>query len=480
MKQLPRRWKVLAVVSAAVFMSSLDLFIVNIAFPDIHRDFPETSLAGLSWILNAYAIVFAALLVPAGRSADRLGRRRSFLAGLALFTAASALCAAAPSVPLLVAARVVQAIGAAAVFPTSLALVLPEFPPDERRTAVAAWAAVGGVAAAAGPPLGGLLVQVSWQLVFLVNVPIGIALLVVAARVLREQREDANAPRPDLLGALLLTASIATLTLGIVKAPDWGWGSPRVIGLLAAAIVIGAAFWARSQRHPTPVVEPHLIRHRTFALANTAGLLFFMGFGAMLLSSVLFLTGVWHESVLRAGLEIAPGPTMAAVFAVVAGRLAPRYGERVLGALGGVLFALGGTWWIARVGAQPDYAADFLPGMIVGGAGVGLVIPSMFSAATSTLPPERFATGTAVTSMSRQIGIALGVAVLVAILGTPSAANALDRFDAGWGFQIGVALAAAVAFGALRSPAKEVILPRREPADHRPLGADRRVPAGDA
>src|SRR3954462_14589074 len=196
-----RRWKVLAVVSTAVFMSSLDLFIVNIAFPDIHSDFPETSLAGLSWILNAYAIVFAALLVPMGRSADRLGRRRSFLAGLVVFTIASALCALAPSVPLLVAARVLQAVGAAAVFPTSLALVLPEFPPDERRTAVAVWAAVGGVAAAAGPPIGGLLVQGGWQLVFLVNVPIGIALFFVAARVLREQREAANAPRPDLGGA---------------------------------------------------------------------------------------------------------------------------------------------------------------------------------------------------------------------------------------------------------------------------------------
>ncbi len=441
-------------VSAAVFMSSLDLFIVNIAFPDIHRDFPATSLAGLSWILNAYAIVFAALLVPMGRSADRLGRRRSFLAGLALFTTASALCALAPSVSLLVAARVLQAIGAAAVFPTSLALVLPEFPPDERRTAVAAWAAVGAVAAAAGPPVGGVLVQAGWQFVFLVNVPIGIGLLIVAARVLREQREDASAPRPDLAGSLLLTASIASLTLGIVKAPDWGWGSARVVALLVAAAAIGASFWVRSDRHPTPVVEPELLRHRTFALANAAGLLFFMAFGAMLLSSVLFLTGVWHESVLRAGLEIAPGPTFAAIFAVIAGRLAPRYGERLLGAAGGVLFALGGAWWIARVGSHPSYATDFLPGMLIGGAGVGFVIPSMFSAATSTLPPQRFATGTAVTSMSRQIGIALGVAVLVAILGTAGSDAVLGRFSDGWAFQIGAALAGALAFAALPAEAR--------------------------
>src|SRR3954447_18057616 len=206
--KLTRRWKVFAVVSGAVFMSSLDLFIVSIALPDIARDFSESSLAGLSWILNAYAIVFAALLVPAGRSADRLRRRRSFLFGLALFTTASALCALAPNVPLLVAARVLQAVGAAAVFPASLALLLPEFPAEERRAAVAAWAAVGWVAAAAGPPVGGLLVQAGWQLVFVVNVPIGIALLFAAARVLREAREDVGAPRPDLVGAVVLTAAV--------------------------------------------------------------------------------------------------------------------------------------------------------------------------------------------------------------------------------------------------------------------------------
>src|SRR3954471_12858382 len=237
---MSHRARVAAIVSVGVFVASLDLFIVNIAFPDIRADFAGTSLASLSWILNAYAIVFAALLVSAGRSADRLGRRRSFLAGVSLFTFASALSALAPSVPLLVAARVLQAVGAAAVFPTSLALVLPEFPPSERRTAVAIWAAVGGVAAAAGPPVGGLLVQAGWQLVFVVNVPIGIALLAIAWRVLAETRERPDAPRPDLGGALLLTAAIGTLVLAIVKAPDWGWGNGRTIGLFAAAVALGA------------------------------------------------------------------------------------------------------------------------------------------------------------------------------------------------------------------------------------------------
>jgi EmrB/QacA subfamily drug resistance transporter len=444
---MAHRWRVLIVVSAAVFMASLDLFIVNIAFPAIEKDFGGTSLGSLSWILNAYAIVFAALLVPAGRTADRLGRKRSFVAGLVLFTAASALCAAAPSVELLVGARILQAIGAASLFPTSLALLLPEFPAKERRTAVSIWAAVGGVAAAAGPPIGGLLVQAGWQLVFLVNVPIGLTLLVFAVRILREAREPAGTPRPDLAGAALLTAAIGTLALGIVKSSDWG--AAQTIALLVAAVVLLGAFWVRSSRHPAAIVEPALLRTRSFALANLGALLFFMAFGAMLLSSVLFLTQVWHESVLRAGLEIAPGPATAALFAVPAGILAARVGERVTGAAGALLFAAGGAWWVTRIGATPDYAGSFLPGMIVGGAGVGLVIPSLTSAATSSLPPNRFATGSAVLAMSRQIGVALGVAVLVALVGTPSGADAVASFQDGYTFLTAAALAAAVAIGSI-------------------------------
>jgi EmrB/QacA subfamily drug resistance transporter len=447
---MAHRWRVLIVVSAAVFMASLDLFIVNIAFPAIQRDFGGTSLGSLSWILNAYAIVFAALLVPAGRTADRLGRKRSFIAGLSLFTLASALSAAAPSVELLVAARVLQAVGAASLFPTSLALLLPEFPPEERRKAVSIWAAVGAVAAAAGPPIGGLLVQAGWQLVFLVNVPIGIALLVLAARILTEAREPAGAPRPDLGGAALLTAAIGTLTLGIVKSSDWGWGAMETVALLAASAILLGAFWLRSTRHPAAIVEPALLRTRSFALANVGAVLFFMAFGAMLLASVLFLTQVWHESVLRAGLQIAPGPAMAAAFAVPAGLLAARVGERVIGAAGALLFAAGGAWWVARLGPTPDYAGSFLPGMMIGGAGVGLVIPSLTSAATSALPPNRFATGSAVLAMSRQIGVALGVAVLVALVGSPHGpAQAVNAFQDGYAFLTVSALGAALAIAAI-------------------------------
>jgi EmrB/QacA subfamily drug resistance transporter len=442
-----RRWRVWAIVSVGVFMASLDLFIVNIAFPDIERDFAGASLSDLSWVLNAYAIVFAALLVPAGRISDRAGRKRGFLLGLMLFTAASALCAAAPSTAVLVGARVLQAAGAAFLVPTSLGLLLPEFPPEQRATAVGAWAAVGGVAAAAGPPVGGLLVEASWRWVFLVNVPVGLVTLAIAARALREYREEKGAPLPDLLGASVLAAGIASLALGIVKGPDWGWEDARVLGSFAAAATLVPLFVWRSSRHRAPVVELEMLRVRLFALANLGSFLFFAGFSAMLLAGVLFLTGVWEYSVLQAGLLLVPGPFFAALFSFPAGKLGDRFGQRAVGTPGALLFALGVAWWAWQVGPERAYPAEMLPGMIVTGIGVGLTIPSLSSAAAASLPPHRFATGIAVFGMSRQIGAALGVAILIAILGTPD--GSVGAFADGWTFIALTSLAAALAAAAL-------------------------------
>src|ERR687886_579677 len=273
---MQRKWQVLLVTSVAVFMSFLDVTIVNIAFPDIRSSFHSTSLAGLSWILNAYNIVFAALLVPAGRLADRAGRRRTFLAGLVTFLAASVAAGLAPSVPVLVAARVVQAAGAAALVPTSLALLLPEFPLQQRATATGIWGAMGGI------------------------------------------------------GAALLVGGVALLSLGIVKGQDWGWGGGRVVGTLAAATALLVLFAIRSSRHPAPVVEAGLFRVRSFAVANAGAFAFALGFYAFLLGNVLFLTGPWHYSILTAGFAMTPGPLMAAVGAVAGGRpphpLGPRAG----------------------------------------------------------------------------------------------------------------------------------------------------------
>ena len=230
MKQLDRRWKVLLVTAVAVFMAFLDVTIVNVAFPSIEAAFPSSSLAELSWVLNAYNIVFAALLVPAGRLADLLGRRRVFFVGLGLFMAASALCGLAWSPWALVAARVLQAAGAALLVPTSLGLLLPEFPPERRASATALWGAVGGVAAATGPSLGGLLIEwADWRLVFFVNLVLGAAAWVPARRLLRETRDPDRGAVPDALGIVLLAGGVGALALAIVEAPDWGWGSARVL-----------------------------------------------------------------------------------------------------------------------------------------------------------------------------------------------------------------------------------------------------------
>jgi EmrB/QacA subfamily drug resistance transporter len=445
-----RQTQVLVVVVAGVFMAGLDLFIVNIAFPQIHRNFPHNSLASLSWVLNAYSIVFAALLVPAGRWADALGRKRAFLVGMALFTAASAACAAAPSVGFLIGARGVQAVGAALLTPASLGLLLPEFPPERRHVAIGAWAAVGGIAAAAGPPLGGLLVQASWRWVFLVNVPIGIVAIAAGWRVLREIR-DADVAHPDAIGAGVLTAGLAVLVVAIVKGPDWGWSSARIAGLFALALVLLAVTARRSARHPVPVIEPAIVRVRAFALATTASVLFFVAFAAMLLGTVLFLTTIWHEPILTAGLMLAVGPATAAAFAIPGARLGKLFGPGAVGALGAVVFALGGVWWLTHLGADRRYALDFLPGMLIGGVGVGLVLPSLTAAATAALPPTRLATGIALQTTGRQIGSALGVAILVAVIG---AGTSVGDFQAAWSFMLAASAAAGVTLAAIgRAPA---------------------------
>ena len=208
------------IVLTGVFLSSLDLFIVNIAFPSLSASFHGESTSSLSWVLSAYAIVFAAVLVPAGRWADRTGRKRAFLIGLAVFTASSAVCALAPSLGVLVGARVIQAVGGALMLPTSLGLLLPAFGPARKGAAIGLWSAVGGAAAAFGPPIGGLLVQASWRWVVLVNLPFSLLALVFGIRLLSEVR-DPNAHKSDLLGAILLSVAVASLVAAIVEGSSW-------------------------------------------------------------------------------------------------------------------------------------------------------------------------------------------------------------------------------------------------------------------
>ena len=265
---MEKRWKVLMITSVGLFMASLDLFIVNIAFPDLAAEFPGTPLPSLSWVLNAYAIVFAALLVPAGRIADRVGRKRVFIARPAhLRRRLRALRAGAARSGSLVGARVLQAAGGAMMMPTTLGLILPAFPVEQRPLAIGIWSAVGGVAAALGPPIGGLLVQLSWRWIFVVNVPIG------SSRPLRRDARPRRGPRtrdgaPDLLGAAQLARGIGLLTLGIVEGPEWGWGDPRDLGAFAGAAAARRRLPPPLRPPPAPVIELPLLRVRSFALGQ--------------------------------------------------------------------------------------------------------------------------------------------------------------------------------------------------------------------
>ena len=424
---------VVGVLSLAVFMSSLDLFIVNLAFPYISKQYPGTSLSSLSWVLNGYTIVFAAVLVPAGRWADRIGRRKVFTAGLIGFTVGSVLCGLAPGVGLLIAARVIQAAGAGAMVPASLSLLLAAVPAQARAKAIGTWSALGALGAALGPVIGGSLVQVNWRWVFWINVPVGVAAVLLTARVVPESRDSASRGRPDLIGAVLLAASVGLVALALVKAPGWGWGSAGFIGLLAASVACGAGMVWRSRRHHSPVIELELLRSRSFSGAFAASILYYAGFGAFVLSAVEFLTGVWHYSAVDAGLAIAPGPLMVLPFArLVAPRLAVVLGgPGRVAVIGCLVNALAQAFWLWRIQAAPGYVTHLLPAQLLGGAGVGLTIPSLLGAGSTALTAARFGTGSGILNMGRQIGTVLGVAGLVAILTHISPADPVAAYRNG-------------------------------------------------
>ena len=457
---------VVAVLALAVFMSSLDLFIVNLAFPYIGQEYRGTSLSLLSWVLNGYTIVFAAVLVPAGRWADRIGRRRLFVAGLAAFSAGSLLCGAAPGVAALIAARVVQAVGAGLMVPASLSLLLAAVPAAARPRAIGTWAAMGALGAALGPVIGGALVQASWRWVFWINLPVGVAAILLALRVVPESRDERSPGRPDLAGAVLLAAAVGLLAYALVQAPGWGWTSARFLGVLTAALACGAAMVIRSRRHHSPVLELELFRSRTFTGAFAASILYYAGFGAFVLNAVEFLTGVWHYSAVEAGLAIAPGPLMVLPFArVVAPRLAARVGGPGRVAVAGCVVNAGSQGlWLSQLQLHPAYLTHLLPAQLLGGMGVGLAIPSLLAAGSASLAPARFGTGSGILNVARQIGTVLGVAGLVAVLAHASRIDPLAAYRHGLVLIIAFfAAAALIAAAMLARRAVPATAPAPEP-----------------
>jgi EmrB/QacA subfamily drug resistance transporter len=442
--------------AAGTFLAYLDVTIVNIAFPDIARDFAGTELGGLSWVVNAYALAFAALLVVLGRVADRVGRRRVYLAGAALFALSSLVCAVAPSVGVLVAARAVQGIAAAAMIPAALGLLLASFPPKRWAAVIAGWGAVGSVAAALGPPIGGLLSDgASWRWIFVINVPVGIATVLIGLRVLRESRA-AETARPDVPGAVLLAGATGALALGLVQGEAWGWTSPATLSAFAVTLVAGGLLALRTRRIAAPVFEPELLRSRWTRAANAGTLAFGAALFASQLCAVLFATGVWGWSTLEAGMAAIPGPIASAIAAPIGGRWASRSGPRPVAIAGATLFALSLVWVILTATEEPNFLGVWLPYGIVGGAGIGLGLPALIGATAAGLPPTRFATGMALATTARQLGAVLGVALLVAVVGTPAPGEAVSAYDAGFALCAG-ALVVSAGFATMLGRRPEVV-----------------------
>jgi EmrB/QacA subfamily drug resistance transporter len=422
-----------AVTALGGFIASLDLSIVNVAFPALQRSFPSTTRSALAWVITAYVIALASLLVTAGRMADRVGRRRTFFAGVAVFAVGSALTAVAPSVPVVVAGRVFQGVGAALLVPSSLGLLLAACPPVKRAQTVALWGGAAALAVAVGPSLGAVLISVAgWRAAFYVNIPVAAVALLAGRRCVPPDPQPARFGGGDYGGVVLISLALAGLVLSISEGPDWGWADRRVVAASTVALVCGGAFIRRCGRHPDPVVDLGLFQARSFTVANAATVTYGIGLFAMLLGSVLFLTEIWHYSTLRAGLAITPAPLLVALLSGPSGRLAARVGFRPVIASGSLVFALGMCWFALVSGSHPAYLTVWLPGLLFVGVGIGLAFPVLGAAAASSLPADRFAVGSAVNQTCRQVGGALGVAILVAILGKRTGPTALAAFEHLW------------------------------------------------
>ncbi|PAZ12648.1 MFS transporter [Streptomyces sp. SA15] len=440
--------RALLVASGATFLAVLDTTVVNIAFADLRVDFPDASLSQLTWVVTAYTVVFAALLAVAGRVADVTGRKKLFLRSTALFTLASLLSGLATSVELLVAARALQGVAAAGMIPAALGLVLQHTPPARRQIAVGVWGAVGSMAAAVGPSLGGLLVDVwGWRSVFLINLPIGLAIVMITTRLAGDTPSGRRLPDP--VGTLALALGVGGVVFGVTQGTEWGWGSGRVLGLLIGGAVLLAVALLVSRRHEAPAVEWDLWRNRAFAATNVTSVLFGAAMYSYLLSSLLFLNAVWGYSELKAGLAVTPGAFAAAVGAMVVGRRVRPAAQWVAVAVGSVLFGAScGAMWLL-LGDERQYAAVWLPLGIVGGLGIGAALTAISNAATASLPPQRFASGTGLLMTTRQVGGALGIAALAAILERYDVLDDQGYLEVFLACAVG-ALAAAVAAPAIR------------------------------
>ena len=454
---------VLATLALASVMSVMDLFIVNVALPDIASDLHK-SLSDVAWVLNAYALFFGALLIPAGRFSDKYGRKNVFMLGLAVFTIASLACAVSPDLWVLIAFRCVQAIGAAMLIPSSLGLVLTTMPPARVKSSVRLWAVSGAAAGAIGPVVGGLLTSLSWRWIFLINLPIGITALVVTWKMIPNVRHDFSTRMPDPIGSVMAILTIGAISFGLLNGHTWGWANWRIIASWAVAVVATVVFVISTRHAHVPVVDPKMFRSRVFSAANVSIVIAATILGMQPLGMSLFLQQVWHWSTTDTGLAIAPVPVAVLMSSFVAQKLNVKLPVGLVVASGFGIVAAGQILMLLLLkGGGHSYAAAILPGWFLIGTGFGLSMPTIIGSATHDLPAKLSATGSAVINSGRQIGGVFGTAILVVILGKAATTGDPTHYYHLW--WVAAAACAAAAVTSLR------LTPRRQTDEEKKTGA---------
>ena len=409
-----RRWWTLGAMSFALFMVMLDNTAVNVALPSIQEDF-GASLSALEWTVNAYTLTFAVLLVTGGRLGDIFGRRRMFLFGVVVFALASATIGFAPSEGWLVASRAVQGVGAAFMMPGTLSIISNAFPPEERGKAIGTWAGVSAIALAVGPLLGGWLTEdVSWRAIFFINLPVAIGAVIVTLFAAHESRDETVGRTVDLPGIAGITVSLTALVFALVEGNSWGWGSPKIIGLLALSVVALAAFVVVEKRAVAPVVDFDALRSRQFLGANIVAFMVSFGMLAMFFFLALYMQNILGFSPLQAGVRFLPATVVIIFAGPIAGRLADRFGPRPLMTAGMLITAVS-LFWQSRIGVDTSYG--FLaPAFVLMGLGMGLVMSPMSMAAMNAVDRTKAGVASGTLSMFRMVGGTFGVAALGALV----------------------------------------------------------------
>lgn len=430
----PRGGPTLAIASLAAMATYLDSSVLFVAFPDITDSFTEATTSMLSWVLNAYTITFAALLIPAGKLADRVGPKRALLVGALIFTAASMACGLSPSIEILIFARIIQGLGAAVLVPSSLALVLAAYPREKLPQVVAIWGAMGAFSAALGPSVGGVIVNgLGWRWIFFMNLPIGVVTLILGTKYLRESR-NADVRIPSLTGVALVAVAAGAISFAIVNSDAAGWASATTLTIALIGIAILMLFVAHQKRTAAPTLDLDLFALTNFRWGIIAMFIYAISFGAMFFGSLLFMVEVWQYSILKAGFAIAPGPALVAILAALFGKLALRVGQRPLILIGGLLLTVSAFYWLVALSFEPNYWVGFVPPFTIVAISIALIFPQVTSIAAQALPPDRSGVGSAAIQAVRQFGQTFGVALTLAFVGNTSYARRelYDHFDQIW------------------------------------------------